>query len=425
MDDSKYAIRVKGLRKRYRLGQINGTTLRETLQSWWARKRGREDPNRKIWSDGRFIGQTFWALDGIDLTIRQGERLGIIGANGAGKSTFLKLLSRITSPTEGQIELRGRISSLLEVGTGFHGELTGRENVYMNGAILGMSRAQIAARMDEIIEFSEVGEFIDTPVKRYSSGMFVRLAFAVAAHLNSEILIMDEVLAVGDMAFQEKCLSRMRQAADEEGKTILYVSHNMETIRRLCARCIVLDHGKLIYDGDPEEAIRRYMNTGFEQGQVIFDLSEHSTTSKGIDSGLRLTELRIADRDEPRYQAGETVKMEVRLRVSKPLRGAALRIVLRTESDSPLGTSYTAPVDFPKEGNYVVTVLYPLGQLVRGTLFGDVGFYNLGDSHMNILLDNAPRAFRFEVQGPRNWRTSVRGYMRFEDTEVVSVRQEA
>ncbi|MGX8729060.1 MAG: ABC transporter ATP-binding protein, partial [Lachnospiraceae bacterium] len=280
------AIRVQGLRKQYRLGVIGGGTLRESLQSWWAKKRGREDPNSRIGVDTRLYGQTFWALNGVDLTVRRGERLGIIGANGAGKSTLLKLLARITGPTEGEIEIWGRISSMLEVGTGFHRELTGRENIYMNGAILGMTRSEITRQMDNIIEFSEAGEFIDTPVKRYSSGMFVRLAFAVAAHLNSEIMIMDEVLAVGDMAFQDKCLARMRQAADDEGKTILYVSHNMDTIRRLCERCVVMDQGKIIFDGAPEEAIRIYMRSGLAEDQVVFNLEERSTNQKGLDSGL-------------------------------------------------------------------------------------------------------------------------------------------
>ena len=176
------------------------------------------------------------ALNGVDLTVYKGEALGIIGGNGAGKSTMLKLLSRVTAPTEGEIDIYGRIASMLEVGTGFNGEMTGRENVYLNGAILGMTKAEIDAKMEQIIEFSEVREFIDTPVKRYSSGMYVKLAFSVAAHLDSEIMIMDEVLAVGDMAFQKKCLDKMRDAAKQEGRTVLYVSHNMDTIRQLCDR---------------------------------------------------------------------------------------------------------------------------------------------------------------------------------------------
>lgn len=225
-ENREVAIQLSGVKKMYKLGQIGGGTLQGDLQSWWARVRGKEDPNTKIGTDQRLVGQTFMALNGIDLTVYKGEALGIIGGNGAGKSTMLKLLSRVTAPTEGEIDIYGRIASMLEVGTGFNGEMTGRENIYMNGAILGMTKAEIDAKMEDIIEFSEVREFIDTPVKRYSSGMYVKLAFSVAAHLDSEIMIMDEVLAVGDMAFQKKCLDKMRDAAKKEGRTVLYVSHN-------------------------------------------------------------------------------------------------------------------------------------------------------------------------------------------------------
>ncbi len=198
------AIQITGLKKMYRLGTIGGGTLQGDIQSWWARVRHKEDPNSKIGAKAYKKNETFMALDGIDLTVYKGERVGIIGHNGAGKSTLLKLLSRVTGPTEGEIKLDGRISSMLEVGTGFNGELTGRENIYLNGAILGMTKAEIDSKIEQIIDFSEVRQFIDTPVKRYSSGMYVKLAFAVASHLDSEILIMDEVLAVGDMAFQKK-----------------------------------------------------------------------------------------------------------------------------------------------------------------------------------------------------------------------------
>ena len=260
-NNREIAIKLSGVKKQYKLGQIGGGTLTADLQSWWARKRGKEDPNSKIGSDQRLIGKKFMALNGIDLTVYKGEALGIIGGNGAGKSTMLKLLSRVTAPTEGEIDIYGRITSMLEVGTGFNGELTGRENVYMNGAILGMSKAEIDSKMEDIIEFSEVREFIDTPVKRYSSGMYVKLAFSVAAHLDSEIMIMDEVLAVGDMAFQKKCLDKMRDTAKKEGRTVLYVSHNMNTIRQLCDRCIVLDQGKVVFEGDVESGIGLYIGT--------------------------------------------------------------------------------------------------------------------------------------------------------------------
>lgn len=246
MEDT--AIKISNVKKKYRLGQIGGATLQADLQSWWSRVRHKEDPNLKVDFDQRLIGTEFLALNDINLTIRKGESVGIIGGNGAGKSTLLKLISRVTAPTEGTIEVNGRIASMLEVGTGFHPEMTGLENIYLNGAILGMTDKEIEEKVEDIIDFSEVRDFIDTPVKRYSSGMYVKLAFSVAAHLNAEILIMDEVLAVGDVKFQQKCLQKMKDASVREGKTVLYVSHNMSTIRQLCDRVIVLKEGKVQFE---------------------------------------------------------------------------------------------------------------------------------------------------------------------------------
>ena len=236
---SELMIKIDNVSKQYRLGDIGGRTLQGDFESWWAKKRGKDDPNLKIGSKVYEKNETFLALDGVSFGVKKGERVGIIGHNGAGKSTLLKLLCRVTAPSKGEIGLNGRITSMLEVGTGFNGELTGRENIYMNGAILGMTKKEIDSKIEDIIEFSECRQFIDTPVKRYSSGMYVKLAFAVAAHLDSEIMIMDEVLAVGDMAFQKKCLEKMSDVSKSDGRTILYVSHNMNTIRQLCDRCIV------------------------------------------------------------------------------------------------------------------------------------------------------------------------------------------
>ena len=292
MEEREIAIKIEGLRKRYRLGTIGGGTLKGDLESWWALKRGKEDPNSKIGAKTYKKNEIFYALDGIDLTIYKGERIGIIGHNGAGKSTLLKLLSRVTAPTEGRISIDGRIASMLEVGTGFNGELTGRENVYLNGAILGMSKAEVDAKIEQIIDFSEVRQFIDTPVKRYSSGMYVKLAFSVAAHLDSEIMIMDEVLAVGDMAFQKKCLAKMREVSEDEGRTVLYVSHNMNTIRQLCDRIIVLDHGKVVFEGDIEKGISIYLSVRNYSGSIIklTDLPRE----KRFDSGLaKMTRLEM------------------------------------------------------------------------------------------------------------------------------------
>ena len=252
------AIQVSHVSKRYRRGQIGYGTLQADLQSHWAALRGREDPNRRIGAkDGSFL-----ALDDVSLTVPAGETLGIIGRNGAGKSTLLKLLSRITAPTEGTIDLWGRVSALLEVGTGFNLQMTGRENVYLNGAILGMTKREITDKLDSIIEFSEIGDFIDTPVKRYSSGMKVKLGFSVAAHLTCEIMMMDEVLAVGDAAFREKSQAKLREAARDQGRTVLYVSHNLDSVKALCDRCIVLDKGQLVFDGAPDAAVAYYLGQG-------------------------------------------------------------------------------------------------------------------------------------------------------------------
>ena len=264
------AIRVENVSKYYRLGVINNGTLFRDIQSWIARKRGKEDPHAKIGSKYDPTLEGFWALKDLNFEIKKGDRVGIIGHNGAGKSTLLKILSGITTPTEGNIKINGRISSLLEVGTGFHPEMTGRENIYLNGAILGMKKSEINKKIDEIIEFSGIKEHIDTPVKRYSSGMYVRLAFAVAAHLDSDILIADEVLAVGDAAFQKKALGKMNELSSGEGRTVLFVSHNMAQVKNLCNKGIVLNHGSIEKKGTVDECIDLYLSSvGLIKGEYI------------------------------------------------------------------------------------------------------------------------------------------------------------
>lgn len=259
-NNNDIAIKVEGLSKYYKLGVINNGTLFRDMQSWWARVRGKDDPHAKIGSKYDPTKEGFWALKDLNFEIKKGDRVGIIGHNGAGKSTLLKLLSQITAPTEGSIKINGKIASLLEVGTGFHPEMTGRENIYMNGAILGMSHDEIDKKVNDIIEFSEIGEHIDTPVKRYSSGMYVRLAFAVAAHLDSDILIADEVLAVGDAAFQKKALGKMNELSAGEGRTVLFVSHNMAQVKNLCNKGIVLEKGRVLrYDDDIQNSIKYYL----------------------------------------------------------------------------------------------------------------------------------------------------------------------
>ncbi|MCU0833654.1 MAG: ABC transporter ATP-binding protein [Chromatiaceae bacterium] len=253
-------ISVERLSKRYRLGVIGGATLREDLNHWWARVRGRHDLLGPIGvpDHGNRQGGEIWALRDVSFEVQEGEILGVIGRNGAGKSTLLKILSRITAPTSGRAVIRGRVGSLLEVGTGFHPELTGRENIYLNGTILGMTKAEVDRKLEEIVEFAEMAPFIDTPVKRYSSGMTVRLAFAVAAHLEPEILIVDEVLAVGDASFQKKCLGKM-EAVAAHGRTVLFVSHNMQSVQSLCTRCVLLNRGQPEVEGAVESVVDAYL----------------------------------------------------------------------------------------------------------------------------------------------------------------------
>ncbi len=263
---SKSVIQVENLSKAYQIGQIGTGTISRDLERFFATKiLGKEDPFLKIGetNDRSIKGQSdiVWSLKDINFEINQGDAVGIIGKNGAGKSTLLKLLSRVTSPTTGEIKVKGRIASLLEVGTGFHPELSGRENIYLNGAILGMRKKEIARKLDEIIDFSGVERYIDTPVKRYSSGMYVRLAFAVAAHLESEILIVDEVLAVGDAEFQKKCLGKMGDISKGEGRTVLFVSHNMAAVQNLCTKGILLENGIVSTQGEVDIVIRNYLET--------------------------------------------------------------------------------------------------------------------------------------------------------------------
>ena len=426
-NNREVAIRLSGVKKKYKLGQIGGGTLTADLQSWWARVRGKEDPNSIIGTDQRLIGKTFMALNGIDLTVYKGEALGIIGGNGAGKSTMLKLLCRVTAPTEGEIDLYGRIASMLEVGTGFNGEMTGRENVYMNGAILGMSRAEIDAKMEDIIEFSEVRDFIDTPVKRYSSGMFVKLAFSVAAHLDSEIMIMDEVLAVGDMAFQKKCLEKMRSAAKVDGRTVLYVSHNMNTIRTLCDRCIVLDKGRIVFEGDVDQAIEIYMSAAhneWSEGQTEFDLRNCKSRSPYTEGNAQITYLKLMGKDLAMYQSGEHLKMKVRVAAKKDYKDLRLRIELRYSDDTPVGTMPNislGAIGAGEEKEYLVDFL-PDG-LTNGKFRVDMVLFEIDDVGNSYDQELLLPAFFFEVQQPEDivWNQSTWGHVRFPDADVTEL----
>ena len=304
---SQTVIEVKDLCKYYRLGSIGGGTLREDINRWFARWTGRQDPAVPV--SGLDVNSDnsgeIWAIRNINLEVKQGEILGIIGHNGAGKSTLLKILSCITAPTSGQMKIRGRVGSLLEVGTGFHPELTGRENIFLNGAILGMKRREIEEKLDDIVQFSEIQEFIDTPIKRYSSGMRVRLAFAVAAHLEPEILLVDEVLAVGDKSFQDKCIGKMDEVSSS-GRTIIFVSHNLTSIRRLCDRLLVMKQGEIVHDGTVDAGIDRYLDD-LQTRQLDMPLCRRfdSDSQSHIESIEILTQRKNAKlffSDEPRFR---------------------------------------------------------------------------------------------------------------------------
>lgn len=311
--DSDIVIRAEKVSKQYRLGVINHGTLYRDLQSWWAKFRGNADPNSTIgeaWShsSSRVDGDLFRALEDVSFEVARGELLGVIGGNGAGKSTLLKVLSRITAPTTGWVGLTGRVASLLEVGTGFHPELTGRENVFLNGTILGMSQREISRKFDEIVDFAEISQFIDTPVKRYSSGMYVRLAFSVAAHLESEILLVDEVLAVGDVSFQRKCLGKMKDIR-VNGRTILFVSHNMAAIEQLCTKVLVLNDGTIKYFGQVREGMDYYLNTIKSLNKNLFVVENRKGNGKAQVKAISLESSRGAELQA--LKCGENVSINV------------------------------------------------------------------------------------------------------------------
>lgn len=413
MEERKPALKLTGVKKQYRIGSIGGHTLQEDLQGWWAKLRKKENPNLKIGQNANLIGKRFMALNGIDLTVYQGETLGIIGSNGAGKSTLLKLISQVTAPTEGEIELFGRVTSMLEVGTGFHRELTGRENIYMNGAILGMKKAEIDAQLEKIIDFSEIRPFIDTPVKRYSSGMFVKLAFSVAVHLKSEIIIMDEVLAVGDMAFQKKCLEKMSDTAKKDGRTVLYVSHNMHTIRSLCDRCIVLDRGQIIYDGETEQAIAVYMNNSIQEDSVDMDLLQKSHSGRGIDTGIQMEHLTLLNKDIPVYTENETLTMLLTLQAARPVENLCFRLTLRTDTDVGLGTGWSETIPALLPGQTKILLSMTLDTLAKGCFYASIGIYHNDPSGNQQMLDHITRAFKLEITGTPLWNIRAHGYIHF------------
>ncbi len=369
-------IAVEHLDKAYRLGQFGSGTLTNDLKVWWAKARGKPNPLLKIGQQdhGNRDGKMIWALKDINFDVKQGEVLGIIGRNGAGKSTILKILSRITAPTSGSIRLKGRVASLLEVGTGFHPELTGRENIYLNGSILGMSRREIARKFDEIVAFAETERFVDTPVKRYSSGMYVRLAFAVAAHLEPEILLVDEVLAVGDVEFQRKCLGKMESVAGG-GRTVLFVSHNMPSIEALCKRVLLLRSGTVDTCGETAGVIARYLSLGSDTEAAEVDLSHHPGRTRSAEPALRKAWLQNADGIRSnRVRMGDPLTVYFQFQSRSPIPNPGLGIIIEDERGSALVSldNNVVPTDrntFRSLDAGTVRVAIPRLPLVAGTYF--------------------------------------------------------
>jgi lipopolysaccharide transport system ATP-binding protein len=407
-------IEIQGISKQYILQhklQPGYTSLREVITG---------NLNRLAQSlrhpfggyDAKSSGkEEFWALDDISLDIKQGERVGIVGRNGAGKSTLLKILSRITDPTRGSIRLRGRVASLLEVGTGFHPELTGRENIYLNGAILGMSKAEIRRKFDAIVEFAEVEKFLDTPVKWYSSGMYVRLAFSVAAHLESDILIVDEVLAVGDANFQKKCMGKMESVANE-GRTILFVSHNMGAVAELCNRAVLLKDGRKVLDGSPAEVIDAYMGQT-AGGNLKLDADK--------DAPIFVTEVILRDMSGNTTSVipmGEDAELEIRYSVTQPQSNVTMAMLL-TRHGSSLLYSYDNDVsdelDGRREiGEYVARLTLPLSRFKEGQYSVEakigVGQTNMTDDNATLVfevcnhsVDTTHRSYRSDRPGHIYW----------------------
>jgi len=417
------ALKAENISKQYRLGQVGTGSLTHDLNRFWHQIRGKEDPYLKIGdsNDRTQKGESeyVWSLRDINFEIEQGDAVGIIGRNGAGKSTLLKLLSKVTKPTTGRILTKGRIASLLEVGTGFHPEMTGRENVFLNGAILGMTRKEITRKFDEIVDFSGVERYIDTPVKRYSSGMYVRLAFAVAANLESEILIVDEVLAVGDAEFQKKCLGKMGDVSKGEGRTVLFVSHNMTAVKELCSKGILLNQGLLNYQGDVANTIMEYQKNSQKQSSYLHTGSMDSALGNenirileffvkalndgflDIDSGVKV-KLKF-------YNFQENINLDTTFELRTYEESVVFHtgVLLSTQNDSRKG-EYTVEFEIPKNllnaGNYYFKLIFGKDQkdalFIANEIVGfEVENVKIG-SNMSLLPGVIRPIFDYKLQTP-------------------------
>ena len=374
------AIKAENISKQYRLGYVGSGSLKDDASRWWARMRGKEDPLLTVGetNDRSSKGESdyVWALKDINFEIEQGDTVGIIGRNGAGKSTLLKLLSKVTAPTTGNIKVKGRIASLLEVGTGFHGELTGRENIYLNGAIMGMRKHEITRKLDEIVDFAGVERYLDTPVKRYSSGMYVRLGFAVAAHLENEILIVDEVLAVGDAEFQQKCLGKMGDVAKGEGRTVLFVSNNMSSVAKLCSRGLLLKDGMLLQAGTIDQVINNYNKT-------VEKAFRYKCEKSFGDENVTINATRIYPENGKDFSTDSNLVVEIRGIVHNPIYGFILGFTLWSQFEYELAyilyDDNISTINIHPSGEFVKKFKIPSNTLASGiyTIQFDVGIHNV------------------------------------------------
>ena len=403
-------LEIDGASKQYRLGMIGGGTLHDDLNSWFARIRGKEDPNVKIGKEHLAFNQKFWALKDVSFHVDRGDAVALLGRNGAGKSTMLKLISRITAPTEGEIRIRGRVASLLEIGTGFHPELTGRENIFLNGAILGMNRAETSRKLKEIIEFSEIEQFIDTPVKRYSSGMYVKLAFAVAAHLDPDVMICDEVLAVGDLAFQQKCLTKMSEIA-RDGRAVLYVSHNMRTVSQLCNRGLFLDSGRLSYDGTVERAMELY--GGSSTRSVRRNLDEVPRTKDRGDT-MRMLSIQFENTQALEYEMDTAMQFTLTCvsHIAEPR--LRIRLILQNSIAAPIAMTQTEPFEVAAEETFTRRIRFSLDgiapgeylikmSLISGTPHGRTNYYDTIVDVSRFVITDDPALNAGFIWSERLW----------------------
>ena len=385
-------LKAENISKQYRLGNVGTGTLSHDLNRFWHRVRGKEDPYLKVGAvndrSSKEKSEYVWALRDINFEVKQGEVLGIIGKNGAGKSTLLKILSRVTSPTTGVIKTKGRIASLLEVGTGFHPELTGRENIFLNGAILGMTKAEIHSKLDEIVDFSGCELYIDTPVKRYSSGMKVRLAFAVAAHLEPDILVVDEVLAVGDAEFQKKAIGKMQDISTGDGRTVLFVSHNMAAVQSLCTRGIVLENGEIAYEGNTDDAINFYIRN--QEIKFVFDPKNR----KKLSESIFIKNIRICNNKNQLIDtalSGESINIEFTITNINNLEPIHIGAGIYSQDDQQQFHCSTEVIDQPyisHNNEFIANLIIPKWPLAQGHYY-----FNFYLRRKNELMDHIIQGF--------------------------------